>query len=92
MLIEKENTIFLQSCISEGLIPLGLRKSFNLAIDVNDSDLVQMIKKECDENSSRLLDLIYRERERERFISSDPLVSTTIILADVSDPEGLMKL
>ena len=37
----------------------------------------------CDLSLDMTGDIMWYVRERERFISSDPLVSTTIILADV---------
>ena len=35
---------FFESCLSEGLMPNGLRGTFNLALDVNDEEFVEEIQ------------------------------------------------
>ena len=50
---------FMKSCISEGLLPNGVRGNFSLAMDVNNFDLVQSIEEEMNFHSSRVLDMIY---------------------------------
>lgn len=59
---EKQSVKFLTSCVSQGLIPKGLRKSFNLTLDVNDEEFVAKIQAECDQQSSRYLDLILAQK------------------------------
>ena len=50
---------FLKSCVSEGLIPKGLRVHFNLAFNSQNDDLPKNIKSLMNENSSRILDQVY---------------------------------
>ena len=64
MLDEKQTVKYFFSCVSEGLIPCGLRKPFNLAKDVNDIEFVQSVQNECDIQSSRLLDLFLKQRQK----------------------------
>ena len=56
---QSSKTKFLKSCVSEGLIPDGVKCNFNLAMDVNNQQLVQSIEEEMDFHSSRLLDRMY---------------------------------
>ena len=55
----EENNRFLFSCISEGMIPSGLKLNFNLAKYVNDETFVRNIENIIDNANSRLLDLVY---------------------------------
>ena len=55
----QQNNRFLRSCISEGMIPKGLRVNFNLAKFVNDENLVNNLQDIIDDANSRLLDLVY---------------------------------
>ena len=64
MIEEKQTVNFLFSCISEGLIPVGLRKPFNLSKDVNNKEFVNIVQLECDKQSSRLLDLFLKHSEK----------------------------
>ena len=57
--IELQNEKFLYSCISEGLIPFGLRSKVNLARDVNDVTFVNEVQAALNEGNSRLLDVTY---------------------------------
>ena len=50
---------FFKSCVSEGLIPDGIKGKFNLAMDVNNQQLVKSMEEEMDFHSSRVLDKIY---------------------------------
>ena len=50
---------FFESCVSEGLMPKGLRGTFNLAMDVNDEEFVKNIQNVMDEKSSRILVLAF---------------------------------
>ena len=59
---ERHIVKFLNSCVSEGLIPYGLRNPFNLANDVNNRDFVMEVQNECDLKSSRLLDIFLKQR------------------------------
>ena len=52
---------FLKSCVSEGLIPKGLRVHFNLAFNSQNDDLPKHIKSLVNENSSRILDQVYNQ-------------------------------
>ena len=52
---------FFESCLSEGLIPKGLRGTFNLALDVNDEEFVNKAQKIMDDKASRLMDLAYEQ-------------------------------
>ena len=42
-------------------MPLGLRGTFNLALDVNDEVFVEVIQNVMNQNSSRILDLAYQQ-------------------------------
>ena len=55
---QKLKSEFFRSCVSEGLIPNGVKGKFNLAMDVNNQDFVQSIEEEMDFHSSRILDLL----------------------------------
>ena len=55
----QQNNRFLRSCISEGMIPKGLRVNFNLAKFVNDENLINNLQDIIDDANSRLLDLVY---------------------------------
>ena len=44
----QQNNRFLRSCISEGMIPKGLRVNFNLAKFVNDENLVNNLQDRVD--------------------------------------------
>ena len=59
--LEKENLKFFKSCISQGLIPKGLRSSFNCARDVNDGQFIQEVQAILNNESSRKLDLILKQ-------------------------------
>ena len=59
--IELQNEKFLYSCISEGLIPLGLRSKVNLARDVNDVAFVSEVQTALNEGNSRMLDVLYEK-------------------------------
>ena len=52
---------FLNSCISEGLIPNGFRLRFNLAFNTKNINLSKNIENLLNENSSRTLDLVYSQ-------------------------------
>ena len=56
---------FLNSCISEGLIPKGFRVKFNLAFHTKNESLPNSIKKLLNEKSSRILDLVYSQSVKE---------------------------
>ena len=62
--LQASSVQFFRSCISQGLIPLGIRVHFNLAMDVNTEDFVQQIKRSCDKSASRKLDLIYAQAQK----------------------------
>ena len=55
----QQNNRFLRSCISEGMIPNGLRVNFNLAKFVNDENLIKNLQDIIDDANSRLLDLVF---------------------------------
>ena len=55
----KQNSKFLLSCISEGLIPNGLRFKFNLAKDVNNEEFCKELNDVIDEANSKILDIVY---------------------------------
>ena len=59
--IELQNEKFLFSCISEGLIPEGLRCKINLARDVNDVTFVNEVQESLNNGNSRLLDVMYNQ-------------------------------
>ena len=63
---------FFESCLSEGLIPKGLRGTFNLALDVNDEEFVNKAQKIMDDKASRLMDLAYEQifKKEEAFFHS----------------------
>ena len=42
--LQTYTTNFFKSCISEGFLPKGLNVNFNLAMDVNDQELVTKIE------------------------------------------------
>ena len=58
----QQNSKFLFSCISEGLIPKGLRIKLNLAKDVNNEEFCNEINDVVDEASSKILDIIYAKQ------------------------------
>ena len=55
---EEESYQFLQSCMSEGLIPKGLQAKFQLAYKTKDEKLVQNLQMQCNWHSSRILDIL----------------------------------
>ena len=57
--IELQNEKFMYSCISEGLIPEGLRSKVNLARDVNDVTFVSEVQTAVNVGNSRVLDVLY---------------------------------
>merc|ERR1712218_351825 len=57
--LQIHTTKFFKSCISEGFLPKGLNVNFNLAIDVNDQELVTKIERILDDQGSRILDTLY---------------------------------
>ena len=59
--VELQNEKFLFSCISEGLIPEGLRNRINIARDVNDVTFVDNVQASLNEGNSRLLDVVYQQ-------------------------------
>ena len=69
----KENNQFLFSCISEGMIPSGLKLNFNLAKYVNDETFVNNIKAVIDNANSRLLDLVFERNVNEENSIHDKL-------------------
>ena len=62
--IQMQKSNFLKSCISEGLLPKGVKMKFNLAMNVNDEELVAEIENSLDLASSRLLDSLYIDSQR----------------------------
>ena len=48
---ELEENKFFRCCISEGLLPKGLRSKFNLARDINDQNFVKEIEIYLDEEA-----------------------------------------
>ena len=70
--IELQNEKFMYSCISEGLIPLGLRSKVNLARDVNDVTFVSEVQTALNEGNSRLMDVTYEQtKPRVKFWDSE---------------------
>ena len=65
----QQNSKFLFSCISEGLIPSGLMINFNLARYVNDETFVTNIQDFMNDANSRLLDLVYERNIMEKYCS-----------------------
>ena len=66
----KQKVKFLNSCVSQGLIPKGLISKFNLAMNVNDPEFVEQVQSLVNEKASRLLDLIFSETcENERVLA-----------------------
>ena len=57
----RQNNHFLHSCISEGLIPKGLKVTFNLAAHINNQHFVGVLQEIMNHSNSRLLDLIYKQ-------------------------------
>ena len=55
---EEESYQFLQSCMSEGSIPMGLQAKFQLAYKTKDEKLVQNLQMQCNWHSSRILDIL----------------------------------
>ena len=47
---------FFNSCVSEGLIPKGIKSKFTLARDVNDEKIVKKIQDIVDDQGSKILD------------------------------------
>ena len=64
---ERINVRFFTSCISEGLIPNGMKSSFNLAMDVNNKVLVDNIQNSLNYQASRILDTV-KETSENNFI------------------------
>ena len=64
--LEKENTKFFKACISEGLLPKGLRATFSLAMGVNDVNLVNSMQNCVNMCASGRLDLIYKYAQRKQ--------------------------
>ena len=62
--LQLERVKFLKMCVSEGLIPFGLRLKFNLAADVNDLEFVSNIQNNLSRQSSRLLDDFYVQSQK----------------------------
>ena len=60
---QEQNSRFLFSCISEGVIPQGLQFNFSLAKFVNDREIISKIQQIMDDSNSRLLDLILSSLE-----------------------------
>ena len=58
----QQNSKFLLSCISEGLIPKGLRLKLNLAKDVNNEEFCNEINDVIDEANSKILDILYSKQ------------------------------
>ena len=56
--IERLNLKFFKSCVSEGYIPNGMKSKFDLAMDVNNADLVEDIQNQMNIHGSKLLDII----------------------------------
>ena len=58
----QQNSKFLLSCISEGLIPKGLRLKLSLAKDVNNEEFCNEINDVIDEANSKILDILYSKQ------------------------------
>ena len=63
--MQYERVRFLRSCVSEGLIPRGLRSKFNLAGSVNNFELVRILENLLSKQSSKQLDLVYLHSQKE---------------------------
>ena len=85
-----EKIKFFKACISEGLLPKGLRSKFNLAIGVNDVNLVENIQKHVDMCASRRLDLIYKYSQQEQEKLFNQYVETVQILSE-SVPQNVIN-
>ena len=59
--IELQNEKFLFSCISEELIPEGLRARVNITRDVNDVTFVSEVQESLNVGNSRMLDIVYKQ-------------------------------
>ena len=55
---ERLNLKFFTSCVSEGLVPNGMKIKFNLAKDVNNEAFVKDIEKNLNYQASRILDTV----------------------------------
>ena len=84
----QQSTKFFASCVSEGLIPDGIRASMNLALDVNDAALFMEIKSECNNFSSRVLDQLLKHVDREG-LKTKTIVDT--LEANLCDADCLIK-
>ena len=86
----EENNRFLFSCISEGMIPSGLKLNFNLAKYVNDETFVRNIENIIDNANSRLLDLVYERNMYEENSIYDKLEKLKDDAINVAgDEEGI---
>ena len=54
---------FFNSCVSESLVPKGLRRSFNLARDVNENELIEELQEIVDTQSSKILNSMLKSSE-----------------------------
>ena len=52
---------FLFSCMSEGVIPKGLRINFQLAKFVNDENFVSSLQNLLEDSNSRILEMLYEK-------------------------------
>ena len=57
---------YFKSCISEGLLPIGLRGKLNLAMDVNNADLVEEIQKQMNIHGSKPLNILYIQSQENK--------------------------
>ena len=55
---QESTSKYFKSCISEVLLPTGLRGKLSLAMDVNNADLVEEIQNQMNIHGSKLLDII----------------------------------
>ena len=70
---------FLNKCMTNNVLPSGLKISLNLALGVNDSDLVCTIENILDLAFSRILETLVLFLEKEEEVLDNELVSLQIL-------------
>ena len=87
-------TNFLKSCVSEGLVPDGIKGKLNIAIDVNNQQFIQSLEKEMDFHSSRVLDKVYihsQEMEARLEIQQEEMMENLRRTVSENEIQGFIK-
>ena len=90
----KQKVKFLNSCVSEGLIPKELISKFNLAMNVDDPEFVEQVQSLVNEKASRLLDGVHNQEyvvTAEDVEERNPIIASKQVVNISEDGKALLR-